>query len=645
MATPTPCAPIRFGAFELDAASGELRKAGIKVKLQPQPFRVLLLLTQHPGEIVTREQIREQLWGRNSFVDFEHGINFCVNQIRSTLGDNSEKPRYVETLARRGYRFIAPLAVSAEPSIAAADKSTSERQTDRNFAEFGTPIINAETRAQVPASFGSNGRYLLAAVGLVLLAAAMLGWGWHDRHRTAAIRSIAVLPLENLSNDPEQEYFADGMTDALITDLAQIVSLRVISRTSVMRYKKSNKTLPEIAREMNVDGIVEGTVQRSGEEIRITAQLIHGPADKHVWADSYQRNVRDVFALQQEVAQDIARQIQTRVTQTGHVASEMPRPVNLDALEAYLQGKHHIDSYLNGAAEHEARIAGDYFQKAIDADSKFAPAYTGLADAHGFLRQASSKDALISRIAAEKGVALAPDSSDARVTLANLNFRDWNFAGAEKEFNRAIELNPNNALAHEEYGHFLIAMGRLDEAWNECLEAQALDPNQDHLSRALYFKGDYGRAISLLLNDVRNHPDYGQLHLSLAMNYAAKGMPAQYVQELGQMMSLFGHPDIAARMEHALLDSGPRSALKEFTREMERLASGKRANFPTTLAQSYTTLGNKERALYWLEQAYKNRDSAGHGSNLIWLKVDPLFDPLRSDSRFVDLLRRVGLSI
>src|SRR5580704_1546445 len=243
MATPTPCAPIRFGAFELDAASGELRKAGIKVKLQPQPFRVLLLLTQHPGEIVTREQIREQLWGRNSFVDFEHGINFCVNQIRSTLGDSSEKPRYVETLARRGYRFIAPLAVSAEPSIAATDKSTSERQTDRNFAEFGTPIINAETRAQLPASFGGNGRYLLAAVGLVLLAGAMLGWGWHDRHRTAAIRSIAVLPLENLSNYPEQEYFADGMTDALITDLAQIVSLRVISRTSVMRYKKSNKTL------------------------------------------------------------------------------------------------------------------------------------------------------------------------------------------------------------------------------------------------------------------------------------------------------------------------------------------------------------------------------------------------------------------
>jgi len=304
------------------------------------------------------------------------------------------------------------------------------------------------------------------------------------------IQSLAVLPLANLSGDPAQEYFSDGMTDALITDLSQIGSLKVISRTSSMRYKKTEKSLPEIARELNVDGIIEGTVQRSGDRVRISAQLVHGPSDKHIWANSYERETRDLFVLEREVAGDIAHRVQARLTTEKQAQLAQPRTVSPKALEAYLQGNY----YLNRFQEEDIRKAQAYFQQAIDADPTFAPAYVGMARAHFGPWQRSSEETAIARRAAERALELDPTLSDALVTLGNMKRDSWDWPGTEEEYRRAIEVNPNNASAHEELGAFLDVMGRLDEGLKECQIAQQLDPNHDRLSSALYDRREFDRS-------------------------------------------------------------------------------------------------------------------------------------------------------
>ncbi len=327
---------LQFGAYELDSAAGELRKHGIKIKLQEQPLQILQKLLERPGEVVTREDLQKRIWPADTFVDFDHGLYSAVQRLRETLGDTAETPRYIETLPRRGYRFIAPV----------------KNNGNHDAVKVGTACLEAPA-VSVP-NWGTRRRSLripiLVAAGLIfvalLFALAFRSGSIRERllGRAAVppIRSLAVIPLQNLSNEPNQEYFADGMTDALITDLAQIGSLKVISRTSTMRYKKSDKTLPEIARELNVDGIVEGTVQRSGDRVRISAQLIHAPTDKHVWASSYERDARDVLSMESEIAGAIASQIQTKLTPEQEARLASARSVNLKAFEAYLQGNYHV---------------------------------------------------------------------------------------------------------------------------------------------------------------------------------------------------------------------------------------------------------------------------------------------------------------
>src|SRR6266849_9645194 len=321
-AVPPSRGPIRFGAFEVDLRAGELRKHGIRIKLQEQPLQILQQLLERPGEVVTREELQKHIWPADTFVDFDHGLYSAVQRLRDALGDTAETPRYIETLPRRGYRFIASI-------------------TNEIFVEAHVASASVEAPASVvsdsPVPRRRLGIPMLVATGVILVALpfALTFREGSLRERllgkpaVPSIHSIAVLPLQNLSNDPSQEYFADGMTDALITDLAQIGSLKVISRTSTMHYKKSDKTMPEIARELNVDGIVEGTVQRSGDRVRITAQLIHGPSDKHLWANSYERDARNVLSMESEIAGAIANQIQARLTPEQKARLASARPVNL----------------------------------------------------------------------------------------------------------------------------------------------------------------------------------------------------------------------------------------------------------------------------------------------------------------------------
>ena len=652
--TPTP-ARLQFGPFLADFQACELRKNGRKIHLQEKPMLLLGALTAKPGVVVSREDLQKQLWPGDTFVDFETGLNAVVRKLREALADNPENPRYIETIPKRGYRFLGQVDSKGitEPSVSSGQDSpnaelTSTSQGRRTIASL-VETVSEYRRAKhvwmIAAAVFALGGLALTIVELNVLKVA----GLHERvlgaSGTPAIHSIAVLPLQNLSGDSGQEYFSDGMTDALITDFAQIGSLKVISRTSSMQYKQTKKSLPEIAHELNVDGIVEGTVQRSGDRVRITAQLIHGPSDKHLWATSYERDMRDVFALERDVTEDIVRHVQERLPRADSVPLAQPRRLDGKALEAYLQGNYYLNGYSKGSGDEDRRTAARYFQQVIDADPNFAPAYDGLANTHLRLLWPSNEDAEFAKQAAGRAVALDPNLSAAHLTLGSINFGAWNWQGAEEEFRRAIALNPNDANAHDGFSYFLDAMGRMDEGWRESQIAQELDPSNDHRSDALARRGQHDQAIKIEQMMLRRNPYDGWEHLALCDEYLRMGMYEDAAMQLDQVSILFGVPQIAAKSARARAASGSRSAIRESLKGYEHLWATHQAFFPVNLADVYATLGDRDRAFYWLEQAYAHHDIAIASTDLGLesLNNDFLLNSFRSDPRYQDLVRRVGL--
>jgi TolB-like protein/DNA-binding winged helix-turn-helix (wHTH) protein len=630
VATPTQSRLVKFGVFEVDLEAGELRKSGMRQKLVGHPFQVLQLLLERPQEIVTREELQQRLWPQDTFVDYDLALRKAVNRLREVLGDDAENPRFIETIHRRGYRFIAPVDGNETAPVSASE-------------EIGSAEAGAEPQSSRALRMGIV-LGLAGAAFLLVLLGFMPDKFWKrlsGQNAIPQIRSIAVLPLQSLSGDVAQEYFSDGMTDALITDLAQIGSLRVISRTSSMQYQQTKKSLPQIARELNVDGIIEGTVQRSGDRVRITAQLIYGPSDKHLWANSYERDMRDVFVLEREVTEDIARQVQARLTTENQARRAYPQPVNPKALEAYLQGTYHLWRKGSGSK------AAEYFQQAIDADPNFALAYSRLASSHIFVLWPTMEDAKIVKSSSEKALELDPQSSDVRQAAAYLlNQFAWDWSGAEEENRRAIALNPNNADAYDNLCDIHFIERRKEEGLKECEIAQELDPQSDHLVRPLYLSGQNDRAIEMSRMVLRVNPDdVGAHYYGLHLNYVAKGMYKESVPELEKVIALVGFPEAAARVHQAFVVSGYQGAMRQWAKELERLIATHQAYFPVILARTYTTLGDKDRAFYWLEEAYKHRDihSVSLDSSLASINVDPSFAPLRPDPRYKDLLRRMGL--
>jgi len=465
------------------------------------------------------------------------------------------------------------------------------------------------------------------------------------REPASQIHSIAVLPLANLSGDPAQDYFSDGMTDALITELGQVGPLRVISRTSSLQYKQPRKSLPEIARELHVDGIVEGTVQRSGNRVRVSAQLIHGPTAKRLWANSYERDMRDVFLLEQDVAGDIARQVQAPLTTEKRAQLAQPRPVNPAALEAYLQGNSHLHRFSRGFGDQELILASESFRRAIDVEPEFAPAYVGLSEVHRNTLRSSAEDLDIAKTAAERAVELDPNLSDAWAVLADIKLWSWDWAGAEQAFRRALALNPNDSMAHQRFAYLLDAFGRLDEGWKEAQIAQQVDPNQEHLGIALADRHKYDQVIQHITPMLEADPDNGGLHGLLYESYEGKGMYKEAIQQMARTAELYGMQEAAATLRQALAASGAsgfKGAMRKLAEEMEHLHAAKQVFMPINVAAFYAAAGDKDRAFYWLEQAYKHRGQA-FGIPMLFLNTEPELEPLRSDSRYKDLLRRVGL--
>jgi TolB-like protein/DNA-binding winged helix-turn-helix (wHTH) protein/Flp pilus assembly protein TadD len=633
-----PNSVVRFGTYEVSLQSGEVRKAGLRIRVQQQPMKLLEILLEHPGEVVTREELRSRVWPNESFGDFDQALNIAIGKLRSALGDSAENPRFIETLPKRGYRFIADVSVldtDAHPKRqepVAGDLPA----TDPGQKIQGIGLAVVPQRQLLPT------RWIIVALALVLSLLIFFAWRYRSQAPTG-IRSIAVLPLENLSGDASQNYFADGMTDELITDLAQISALRVISRTSVMVYKGARKPLPQIARELNVDAVVEGTVLRSGDRVRITAQLIEAATDKHLWSQSYEGELRDTLALQNRVAGAIADQIRINLTPQEQAALKSVKVVNPEAYESYLKGRY----FWNKRTADGLKVALAYFQQAIEEDPKYAQAYSGLADTYALLGDwqyavMTPKEAFPkAKAAAIKALELDSSLGEAHNSLAFvLDGFDWDFDSAGKEFQRAIELNPGYATAHHWYAWHLSLLGRYDDAIAEMRKAEDLDPlsliiNAD-LAELLVLAHSYDESIRQSHKTIEMDPNFALAHNQLAQAYLQKHMYDEAVAELQKAVQLSGSsPAFIANLARAYVASGKRSEAVKLLGDLKKRSNPGYSNV-SEIAMIYTSLGDTDQAMNWLEKGYDERFNPG-------VLLRPGFDSLRSAPRFQELMRRIGL--
>jgi len=608
---------IRFGVFELDQQELELRKDGILLKLPPQPFRVLALLADREGQVVTRDEIQKLLWHDATYVDFERGINHCVSQIRAVLEDHAETPRYIKTLPRRGYRFIAPISAE-QPSPKLAPGAAHSRATRLSLA--------------ITICF-----LAVLAVGLSVFKRASVA-----RQRAGAV-PLAVLPFENLGDDPKQAYFANAMTDALITQLGRLSELRVTSNQSSMHYAGTTSPPVEIARALNVTRIVRGSVIQSNGRVRISAQLLDASSGDFLWTDSYEGDMQNLLTLQSEVANAIASNIKGVVTLPANRRTPVPQAINPQTLEAYLRGRYYWNKRTPGGLKKSI----EYFQDAIERDPTFAQAYAGMADSYNLLAYSGALPPKYAyeqaTDAAMKAVRLDDTLADAHTSLADIHsVYDWNWPAAEKEYRRAIELNASYAIAHQWYASYLIAIGRSEEGIEQARKALELDPLSlminSNLGWSYYLVRRYDDALHQFQATLELDTNFGPAHLNLGRVYEQKGNVAEAISEMKKGISLSGEsPGGLAALGHAYAIFGMRSkALETIDRLMALSTDGYVA--PYDIAVVYAGLGNDELALAWLQKAYENRCG-----ELMYIKVDPRLDQLRSDNRFRVLQHKMGL--
>jgi TolB-like protein/Tfp pilus assembly protein PilF len=568
---PRPSRVVKFGLFEVNLEDAELRKSGMRQKLVGQPFEVLRVLLERPQALVTREELQQRIWPKDTFVDYDLALKKAVNRIREVLGDSAESPRFIETVPRQGYRFIANI-----------------------------------------------------------------------NHETPKFPSLAVLPLDNLSHDPEQEYFAEGLTEALTTTLAKIGDLRVVSRTSAMLYKGARKPLHEIARELEVDMVVEGTVLRVGRRVRITAQLIDAKAEAHLWAESYERDLRNVLAVQSDVARAIAREVQVKLTPQEEAQLAQAGPINPEAYEDYLKGRY----YWNRRTQEGHSKAAHYFQQAIAKDPGFAAALAGLADCFsglgcfGIVPPADGCEKA-------KSIALQALQMDRSLgeTHASLAWAtmwcDYDFKTAEREFERSIELSPRYATAHSWFGYYLGLMGRFEEAFTELKRAIRLDPLSSVIQWALGFvywmARRYDAAIEQFEKTLEFDPGFAWAHGLLAWAYVGESMwePAITAANTG-IQKLPSSTVLLATLGEVYAASGKGDEAQKILNQLQNPENRQYVS-PYMLARIYIALGKNDDAFHWLETAYHTRAAA-----IAYLKVDAQLDKLRSDPRFRELMRRMN---
>jgi TolB-like protein/DNA-binding winged helix-turn-helix (wHTH) protein/Flp pilus assembly protein TadD len=606
---PAKATTVRFGVFEVDLRSGELRRNGVKVRLQEQPFQVLVALLERPGEVVTRDELRRRLWPADTFVDFDHSLNAAVKRLREALEDTADNPRFVETLPRHGYRLVAPVE---RPEPASVPPAPPKRLTPAGLKAWA-----------------------LGAVLVVVLGLAMSGaWrGMVGRPRSVPIRSVAVLPLQNLSGDPAEDYFVDGMTEALLTELGRVPSLRVVSRQSVMQFKGSKKTVPQIARELDVDALVEGSALRSGPRVRISTQLIQASPERHLWSESYERDLADVIALQREVSEAIVGQIAGTVAAAGKPAVA-PRPVDPAAYEAYLRGREHLHRFPSGL-----ETATRFFQQAVAKDPGYAPAYGSLALGYGFLGFFRPPQEVFpkARAAATKALELDETQSEAHAALGLVKLNhEWDWAGAEAEFRRAIELNPSSIDAHDRYATYLVVVCRFGEAVGEARRALALDPlsayTNLHVGWISMMARRYDEAVDQLEKALALDPDNGFALECLLWCQTLRGEYAAAVAGYERR----GDHKTGAGAAFLYGVTGRREEALRIIGNLKRVASQEYLD-PYDLAVAYAGLGDAENATKELALACERRTA-----QMPYVDVEPFFDGIRGHPRFQKLVDRMS---
>jgi TolB-like protein/DNA-binding winged helix-turn-helix (wHTH) protein len=655
-----------FGPFVLDPGERLLHRNADRVELPPRAFDTLLALVSSNGHLLEKDDLMRMVWG-DTVVE-ESNLSQVVYLLRKALRDGENGERYIQTVPKRGYRFVAlvqeieadsrhdPTSISdpisstfvseiLEPSFVNSGHSASATEADPD----GAPIPATPTHIELPAAPATNRRSAFAILAVALVLASLTAAAWKDGVFNGAptqIRSIAVLPLQNLSNDPNQEYFVDGMTDELITDLAQIRALKVVSKTSVMRYKGTRTPLPQIGRNLKVDAIVEGSVLRSGDHVRITAQLIRTATDRHIWAAAYDGDLKDVLSLQARVAAAITNEVKLNLTaeESGRFRSQGSS--NPEAFDLYLRGRYawnqrNLESF---------KTAIGFFHQAIEKDPNFALAYAGLADSRLLLVLFGDNPAQLSEAkdAAEKALAIDPTLAEAHTSLAAvLVLHDWDWQGAEREFQRAIELNPNCAQAHHWYGNLLLGPeGRHDEAIAELLRAQELDPLSLIISADVgfgyYLAGKYDPALQTYQKVLAMDPNFVPVHYYLSKYYEQTGAYDLWLKEIVADENLSGQSARAEFVQQHYARGGFSAVMNALASPGQFTGQSKRKDFSNascSAAGANLWLGRTSTALDELDTCYR-----GAPLTFIYLKVDPAWAKLHAEPRYQALLRRMGLN-
>jgi TolB-like protein/DNA-binding winged helix-turn-helix (wHTH) protein/lipoprotein NlpI len=640
-----------FGPFVLDPGERLLRHGAARMELPPRAFDTLLVLVENSGRLLEKDALMRTVWG-DTVVE-ENNLSQVVYLLRKALRDGEDGSRYIETVPKRGYRFVAgvrEIAREITPANGSGESQTPAPAFDSSLVST-SPTNHIETLTLPTASRSGWRLGLLAGLALATVVASLAATGWKRGLFVGAdpdpgpIRSVAVLPLQNLSNDPNQEYFVDGMTDELITDLAQIHDLKVVSKTSIMQYKSTRTPLPQIGHDLGVDAVVEGSVLRSGDRVRITAQLIRTATDRHIWAAAYDGDLKDVLSLQARVAEAITNEVKLNLTaeETGRL--HRGQTVDPEAVDLYLRGRYawnqrNIDGF---------KQAIGYFNQAIEKDPNFALAYSGLADAHTLLVLYGDNPANLNeaKTSAEQALALDASLAEAHTSLAAVRIlHDWDWTGAEQEFQRAIELNPNFAQAHHWYGNLLLGPeGRHDEAIAELQRAQELDPLCLIITAdtgfAHYLAGHYDLALQTYQKVLATNPNFVPVHFYLAKYYLQTGQYDLWLKETVEDNRLSGLPEVTEFMQRSYAQGGFHAVMEAMASPNAsiKLASGKNlALGPCSSAEAYLALSKNILALNALENCSRSAQPA-----LIYLKVDPAWTTLRPEPRFQALLRRIGL--
>jgi TolB-like protein/DNA-binding winged helix-turn-helix (wHTH) protein/TPR repeat protein len=602
---------VRFSEFEFDCGTRELKKNGQTLRLEPQPAKVLAVLVRSAGEIVTRQELIREVWGSDTFVDFDQGLNYAIRRIRAALDDVADTPRFLETIPKTGYRFIPQIAQSKPADLASVEPTPAQ-------AAHARPKLN---------------RVTIAALVLipVLVLSAILAWKY--RHPEPATRfdrlptSLAVLPLRNLSADPEQEYFSDGMTDQLITDLAKTTGIRVISHTSVERYKNTSIPLPQIGRELGVDAVVEGTVTRAGNRIRITTQLIDARSDTHLWADSYERDVTDTLAIQDTLARDIATQIQGNVLPPRKLHQSPPGNVPPAALDSYMRGR-----YLWSQRDPQSIIkAREYFEDAVRLAPEFAPAYSGLADSY-WVGWGTDQDFASAEKYARKALSLDSELAEAHASLGVTLLTERRTSEAQPELVRAIHLNPNYAMAHHFYSSYLLTVGLHEEALAENDRARQLDPfgvavNSMRtliLIHSHRFNDALVQAANLAELAPQNPGGYGFLaRIYWLLGRIPEALESERKEAVAKHQNEWFRDQ--AELEQIYKRAGMRATLSRAAELMARHKS------PAAAAFEYGNLRDSEKVIEALRANWEDTNV------VLEIKTAPEFDFLHHDPRFLEI--------